>query len=90
MYGISEKFLLRFTDICIHENDTRAAYIEDRYHFYPKVVHNYPNKVYPEEATGIDIHQLLDIPPLEPILLYQGGVQTGRGLDKLIEATALF
>ncbi|MBC1436030.1 glycosyltransferase family 4 protein [Listeria rocourtiae] len=90
MYGISEKFLLRFTDICIHENDTRAAYIEDRYHFYPKVVHNYPNKVYPEKAAGIDIHQLLDIPPLEPILLYQGGVQTGRGLDKLIEATALF
>lgn len=90
MYGISERFLLRFTDVCIHENDTRAAYIEKRYHFYPKVVHNYPNKVYPEKTAGIDIHQLLDIPETEPILLYQGGVQTGRGLDKLVEATALF
>ncbi|MBA3926040.1 glycosyltransferase [Listeria rustica] len=90
MYGISEKFLLHFTDICIHENDTRAAYIEKRYHFYPKVVHNYPNKVYPEKKAGKDLHALLDIPEAEPILLYQGGVQTGRGLDKLVEATALF
>ncbi|WP_430534613.1 glycosyltransferase [Listeria rocourtiae] len=90
MYGISEKFLLRFTDVCIHENDTRAAYIEERYHFYPKVIHNYPNKVYPEQAAGIAMHALLDIPETEPILLYQGGVQTGRGLDKLVEATALF
>lgn len=38
----------------------------------------------------MDLHALLNIPEAEPILLYQGGVQTGRGLDKLIEATALF
>ncbi|MBC1501188.1 glycosyltransferase family 4 protein [Listeria weihenstephanensis] len=90
IYGISEKFLLRATDVCIHENDTRAAYIEKRYHFYPKVVHNYPNKVYPEKSPGVDLHGLLDIPESEPILLYQGGVQIGRGLDKLIAAVKLF
>lgn len=90
IYGISEKFFLHFTDVCIHENDTRAAYIEKKYHFYPKVVHNYPNKVYPEEQQAIDLHALLAIPSTEPILLYQGGVQIGRGLDKLVEAAPYF
>ncbi|KMT63384.1 glycosyltransferase [Paenilisteria newyorkensis] len=90
MYGICERFFLRFTDVCIHENHTRAAYIQDRYHFYPKVVHNYPTRQFPEQNKDIDLHQMLQIPTQEPILLYQGGVQVGRGLDKLIQAVPMF
>lgn len=87
-YGDLERWLLRYVTICIHENHTRAAYIQARYHFYPEVVHNYPfeNK----ETTVADIHQALDIPKHEPILLYQGGIQTGRGLKQLIEAVPAF
>ncbi|MBC2327796.1 glycosyltransferase [Listeria booriae] len=90
LYGISEKWLLRFTDVCIHENHTRASYIEEKYHFYPKVVHNYADVFQPDPCKKIDLHDLLDIPNEEPILLYQGGVQIGRGLDKLIQAIPLF
>lgn len=90
IYGISEKWLLRFVDVCIHENDTRAAYIAKRYHFYPKVIHNYPEKVYLEKQSAIDLHGILAIPRHEPILLYQGGVQIGRGLDKLVQAVPYF
>ncbi|MBC2305038.1 glycosyltransferase [Listeria booriae] len=90
IYGISEKWLLRFADVCIHENDTRATYIAKRYHFYPKVIHNYPDKVYLEKQSAIDLHGILAIPRHEPILLYQGGVQIGRGLDKLVEAVPYF
>ncbi|MBC1228654.1 glycosyltransferase [Listeria booriae] len=90
LYGISEKWLLRFTDVCIHENHTRASYIEETYHFYPKVVHNYADVFQPDPCRHIDLHDMLDIPTEEPILLYQGGVQIGRGLDKLIQAIPFF
>ncbi|MBC1937092.1 glycosyltransferase family 4 protein [Listeria grandensis] len=86
LYGIMERFLLRFVDVCIHENDTRAAYVKERYGFYPEVVHNYPFKQNYDETVSVDLHQQLGIPPQEPILLYQGGIQSGRGLDRLIEA----
>ncbi|WP_260444231.1 glycosyltransferase [Listeria rocourtiae] len=86
IYGIMERFLLRFVDICIHENHTRAAYVEERYGFYPEVVHNYPFKQEKDTNLLLDLHHQLGIPNEEPILLYQGGIQSGRGLDRLIEA----
>lgn len=86
LYGIMERFLLRFVDVCIHENHTRAAYVEERYGFYPEVVHNYPFKQEQDAEMTVDLHQQLEIPREEPILLYQGGIQAGRGLDRLIEA----
>lgn len=85
-YGIAERFLLRFVDVCIHENDTRAAYIEKLYGFYPKVVHNYPFVTEDTSHDEIDLSTMLGIDGEEPILLYQGGIQVGRGLDKLIKA----
>ncbi|MBC1565653.1 glycosyltransferase [Listeria booriae] len=85
-YGVAEQFLLRFVDVCIHENDTRAAYIEHLYGFYPKVVHNYPVTVKDSPDDAIDLYAILRIDRTEPILLYQGGIQIGRGLDKLIKA----
>ncbi|WP_260484845.1 glycosyltransferase [Listeria booriae] len=86
IYGIMERFLLRFVDVCIHENHTRAAYVEERYGFYPEVVHNYPFKQEKTTKWKVDLHHQLGIPNEEPILLYQGGIQSGRGLDRLIEA----
>lgn len=79
IYGIMEKFLLKFVDEMIAENHTRAKYNEDLYGLYPKVVHNYPIPTLPEESTVVDLHELLKLPEDEPILLYQGGIQTGRG-----------
>lgn len=90
LYGTVEKFLVKRVDVMIMENHTRAKYIEELYGFYPEVVHNYPVYMEPEHSTKVDLHQLLNIPEEEPILLYQGGMQMGRGLEKIIEAVPLF
>lgn len=74
----------------IVENHTRAKYNEDLYGFYPNVVHNYPFKQDINENETLSIHKILGLPEGEKILLYQGGIQTGRGLDKLVQAAPLF
>lgn len=91
IHGKMEGFLIKKIDEMIVENATRAKYNEDLYGFYPHVVHNYPFKQKVQNLEEkIDLHQLLDIPKHEKILLYQGGIQTGRGLDKLIKAVPYF
>ncbi|WP_420491616.1 glycosyltransferase [Neobacillus drentensis] len=90
VYGKMEGFLIKRIDEMMVENDTRAKYNEDLYGFYPHVVHNYPFKQTSTNEEKVDLHAILDIPKDEKILLYQGGVQTGRGLDKLIQAVPLF
>ncbi|MBX0357743.1 glycosyltransferase [Halobacillus sp. Nhm2S1] len=86
-HGKLEKFFISRIDSMIVENHTRAKYNEDLYGFYPNVVHNYPfkqeTKLTQEKAP---LHDMLDLPQNEKILLYQGGIQTGRGLDKLVRA----
>jgi glycosyltransferase involved in cell wall biosynthesis len=90
IYGKMEAFYIKFIDVMINENHTRAKYTEELYGIYPKVVHNYPFVSRPEESIAIDLYELLDIPKDEPILLYQGGIQVGRGLDKLVQAAPNF
>ncbi|EJQ16975.1 hypothetical protein IE3_00293 [Bacillus cereus BAG3X2-1] len=90
IYGIMEKFFIKFCDVIIMENHTRAKYTEGLYGFYPKVIHNYPFVSRPELSKSMDLHGLLNISRNEPILLYQGGIQIGRGLDKLVQAAPLF
>lgn len=89
LYGKMESFLLKFVDHMIVENHTRAKYNEDLYGFYPNVVHNYPFNQ-KEEINKIDLYGILNIPKNEKILLYQGGIQTGRGLENLIKAAPHF
>ncbi|RIW31892.1 glycosyltransferase [Bacillus salacetis] len=86
IYGMMEKFFIKRIDTMIVENDTRAKFNEELYGFYPNVVHNYPFRRENLTANKIDMHRLLGLKEDEKILLYQGGVQTGRGLENLIEA----
>lgn len=90
IYGKLEKWLIKRIDTMIVENDTRAKYNEELYGFYPNVVHNYPFKQIGEDNEIISIHEMFNLPKGEKILLYQGGIQIGRGLEKLIQATPLF
>lgn len=89
-YGKLESFYINKIDTMIVENHTRAKYNEELYGFYPEVIHNYPfvNKTISNEK--INIHEIFNLPHDEKILLYQGGIQTGRGLDKLIDAVPYF
>ncbi|MFO6497725.1 glycosyltransferase [Bacillus sp. z60-11] len=89
-YGKMEAFLIKKIDAMIVENHTRAKYNEDLYSFYPDVVHNYPFKQIEENSEKIDLHSLLNLPEKEKILLYQGGIQTGRGLENLVKAAPKF
>jgi glycosyltransferase involved in cell wall biosynthesis len=90
VYGKMEGFLVKKIDEMMVENNTRAKYNEDLYGFYPHVVHNYPFKQTSNNVETVDLHGILNIPKHEKILLYQGGIQTGRGLDKLVRAAPLF
>ena len=86
IHGLMEKYFIRKIDAMIVENHTRAKYNEELYGFYPNVIHNYPFLTTVQPENKIDLHRMLQLPKDEKILLYQGGIQTGRGLDKLIEA----
>ena len=87
-----ERHFIRWADLIFCENETRAAYMRSLYPVSPKPLYNYPNyyDCDARESEKIDLRALLDIPSEEPILLYQGGIQYGRGLDKLVEAAPLF
>ena len=83
--GILERILLRFVDRTMVENDTRADYHQQLYGSRPTVLHNYP--FYQETIPAArSLHTELGLDHAEPILLYQGGIQEGRGLERLIEA----
>jgi len=90
IYAKMEKFFIRKMDSMIVENHTRAKYNEVLYGFYPNVVHNYPFIQKEVFDHKIDLHEILHLPENEKILLYQGGIQAGRGLDKLIKAVPMF
>ncbi|MCA1033587.1 glycosyltransferase family 4 protein [Bacillus infantis] len=89
-YKHLEAFLIHKADEVIVENHTRARYCQKVYGFYPYVVHNYPFSIKQNLPVPFPLHQMLGLAKEEKILLYQGGIQTGRGLDKLIEAVPLF
>lgn len=81
-----EKFLLKFVDEMMVENHTRAKHNEEIYGFYPKTLYNYSELYDINKRNKINLHAQLGIDEDEKILLYQGGLQQGRGLEKLIEA----
>jgi len=86
-----ERFFIRRTDANFSENLTRSAYTANLYNIDPPIpLYNYHlpyshTRTYNEK---VDLHGLLELDRDVPILLYQGGIQYGRGLDKLVEAAA--
>lgn len=83
---VIERFLLRFVDEMMVENHTRAKHNEEIYGFYPQTLYNYSELYDINERPKVNLHHQLGLPEGEKILLYQGGLQQGRGLEKLIEA----
>ncbi|EHL7183180.1 glycosyltransferase [Staphylococcus pseudintermedius] len=81
-----ERFLLQFVDTMMVENHTRAQHNECLYGFYPQPLYNYSVLYDIEQQPYYNLHEKLGLNQNEKILLYQGGLQQGRGLEKLIEA----
>ncbi|MFK9093516.1 glycosyltransferase [Bacillus salipaludis] len=90
IYGFLEAVLINRIDAMIVENHTRAKYNEELYGFYPYVVYNYPEIQREDGNDHPFLQQQLGLAENEKILLYQGGIQTGRGLEKLIQAAPFF
>lgn len=90
LYVYLEAFLIKKIDSMIVENHTRARYAKKVYKFYPNVVYNYPIKIDAVTHGKVSLKKILGLPESEKILLYQGGIQTGRGLENLIKAAPLF
>lgn len=86
-----EKFLIKKVDEIIMTTNLRADKFCEIYKIKkPHIIHNYPQAIDIESIKTIDLHQKLNISKEEPILLYQGGLQDGRGLEKLIIAAKSF
>ncbi len=87
-----EKLLVRRPDRILMTTDTRADFMAALYGIpRPDVIHNYAAYTGDESILHKqDLHRMLDIPPEEPILLYQGGLGVGRGLENIIEAAPHF
>lgn len=81
-----EKFLLYFTDAVIVENKTRADYHHDLYKELPAAIHNYSELYDIEKVKTFPLRKEYNIPENKKIVLYQGGMQDGRGLFKLLGA----
>src|SRR5699024_9493934 len=66
--------------------DARAEYHADMYGTKPTTVHNYSEEYDINLEDEVPIRDAYKIPEDEKIVLYQGGMQEGRGLFKLLEA----
>ncbi|TDM43736.1 glycosyltransferase [Macrococcoides canis] len=82
---VIESMMLRFVDEMIVENHTRAKKNEELYGFYPNTLYNYSELYDIDDKPDVDLHTELGLPKDEKILLYQGGLQSGRGLELLIK-----
>lgn len=83
-----EGFLLKFVDHVIVENDTRADYHAELYGERPTPVHNYSEFYNIETVEPVGLRRMFNIDEDKVLVLYQGGIQEGRGLPALIEAFA--
>lgn len=89
-YYFLEKYLIKRVDKLVETTDTRADYTAKLYGIEKAtIIHNYPFYKKPPKGT-VNLYQILDIPKDEPILLYQGGIQEGRGLEQIVEAVPYF
>lgn len=82
-----ERFVMPRADGTITTTDRRAAFFARAYRVpRPLVLQNRPRK---QMVTGgIRIRDELGLDHPWPVVLYQGGLQPGRGLDRIVDAAA--
>lgn len=87
LVGMVEKRLMPAADGTITTTDARAKYFARAYHVKrPTVLQNRPRLT--RCAPTNRIREELGLTEPWPIVIYQGGLQQGRGLEKLIRTTA--
>lgn len=87
LVGMVEKRLMPAADGTITTTDARAKYFARAYHVTrPTVLQNRPRLT--RCAPTNRIREELGLAEQWPIVIYQGGLQQGRGLEKLIRVAA--
>lgn len=82
-----ERHLARRADAMITTGHLRAKFFARAYGIpRPLVLQNRPRASRPVRSNRI--RELLGIDPQRPVILYQGSLQTGRGLERIVEAAA--
>lgn len=82
-----EKLLIPRASAVITTTETRAKYLARLYKIArPAVLQNRPRYIAVQKSRLL--HQALGIPQECPVILYQGGLQSGRGLEKLVRCTS--
>lgn len=85
--AIIEKYFAPKAESVIATTDLRAKYLSRSYGIpRPLVLQNRPPQY--ELMKSDTIRRELDLNPSWPIVIYQGGLQAGRGLGKLVSAFA--
>lgn len=87
LVGFVEKQLMPKVDGSITTTDARAKYFARAYGIArPTVLQNRPRLTHCKNSNRI--REELELKASWPIILYQGGLQQGRGLEKLIRTAA--
>lgn len=81
---ILERFCVRFVDRIITTTDSRAEFLQKQYRCQRPVVIRNVVDLSLANAERRDLHAELDICREVPIVLYQGGVQPGRGIEQVL------
>src|SRR5699024_7341831 len=66
-------------------NETRAIHHKELYGYYPKTLYNYSIYYDVDKRASLGFKETLGLANDEKLLLYQGGLQAGRGLENLIK-----
>ena len=85
-----ERRWARSVDHVLTVNDDYARLLVEQLHIAPPtVVMNFPERWSPPAAAPDHIRQALGLAPETAVVLYQGGLMTGRGIEQCMEAITL-
>lgn len=88
LVGVVEKFLMPRVQGTITTTDARAKFFARAYGIpRPVVLQNRPRLTFTQSSQRI--RKQLGLTEAWPIILYQGGLQQGRGLERLVRIAAL-
>ncbi|HEX2983612.1 MAG TPA: glycosyltransferase [Ignavibacteriales bacterium] len=81
-----ERFFIKFADVVLTTGDMDSEFIRKEYNLKQDVaaIRNIPQ--YKTVSSPVDLHKKLGIPESGIIILYQGIIVEGRGIDYIIEA----
>lgn len=84
-----ERMTIPFADAVIATTETRAQFMTAKYGVKPWVVGNVVD-LRLADTPARDLHSELQIPADQPIIIYQGGVQAGRGIEQVLQSIPLW